>query len=161
MMTIALALLKRFWPYLLLIAGGVLTIIWFNLYLNSVEQRGYDRRSGEYVTQENKDLKAALLETDRLNNVIKEAQSAAKEREERIRSLSARNAGLLSKLRDTDARIDKLVSSATADALRNATRAFSSLFGDCREDFAAMGRAAAGHQSDVRKLEQSWPVKAD
>lgn len=161
MMTIALALLKRFWPYLLLIAGGVLVIIWFNQYLSSVEQRGYDRRTGEYVKQENKDLKAALLETDRLNDVIKEAQNAAKEREERIRALSARNAGLLSKLRDTDASIDKLVSSATADALRDATRAFSSLFGDCRKDFDAMGRAAAGHLSDVKKLEASWPVKAD
>lgn len=161
MMTIALALLKRFWPYLLLIAGVVLAIIWFNQYLDSVEQRGYDRRTAEYIQQENKDLKAALEETARLNHVIEKAENEAKQREETNRVLSARNASLLGKLRDTDASIDKLVSSATADALRDATRAFSSLFGDCRKDFDAMGRAAAGHLSDVKKLEASWPVKAD
>ena len=160
MMLGAIGLLKRFWPYLLLIAGVVLALIWFNQYLASVEQRGYDRRTGEYTKQENQDLKAALLETDRLNGIIKEAINEATKRNEANRVLSARNASLLGKLRDTDANINTLVSSASAEALRNATRAFSSLFGDCRADFDAMGRAAAGHLVDVKKLEDSWPVKA-
>lgn len=141
----------------LLIAG---LIYGYNVFVHTQQQIGYDRRSGEYTKQENKELKAALLETDRLNSIIKEAQSEAKKREEANRVLSVRNAGLLSKLRDTDASINTLVSSASAEALRNATRAFNSLFGECREDFEAMGRAAAGHLIDVKKLDGSWPVKA-
>ena len=130
-----------------------------NLYNGHQQGIGYDRAMGEVREKENADLKAALLETERLNGVIKEAQNAAKLREEANRQLSARNASLLGRLRDTDARIDALVSSATADALRNATRACTGLFADCRADFEAMGRAAAGHRSDVKKLGDAWPAK--
>lgn len=154
-----------FTPFVLkVIAIGLLIaalVYGYNVFVDAQQQIGYDRRTGEYTKQENKDLKAALLETDRLNGIIKEAQSEAKKREEANQALSARNASLLGKLRDTDAHIDTLVSSATTEALRKATRAFSSLFGDCRTDFEAMGRAAAGHQSDVRQLEDSWPTKVN
>lgn len=131
----------------------------YSWFVNHQRQIGYDQRTAEYTVQENKDLRAALAETIRLNNIIKEANDEAKKREEANRVLSLRNASLLGKLRNTDARINELVSSATDDALRNATRSFTGLFADCRADFEAMGRAAAGHRSDVIKLQASWPVK--
>lgn len=139
-----------------LIIAGVLCGL-FYLFVDYQQQVGYDRRTGEYLVQENKDLKAAQAETVRLNALVKEAQHAAKEREKINRDLSARNSVLLGKLRNTDADIDRLVSNATADALAYATRAFSGLFAECRGAYDEMGRAAAGHYSDVKKVEQGWP----
>ena len=130
-----------------------------NRYNGHQQGIGYDRAMDDVRKQENADLKAALRETERLNKIITEAQDAAKRREAANRQLSVRNAALLERLRDTDARIDALVSSATADALRNATRAYAGLFADCRADFEGMGRAAAGHRSDVEKLGDAWPTK--
>lgn len=141
---------------ILISIGLVAGYSWF---VRHHQKIGYDLRTAEYVLQENKDLKAAMEETIRLNQVIQKAQDEAKKREEINRTLSLRNATLLGKLRDTDARINALVSSATDDALRNATRSFTGLFADCRADFETMGRAAAGHYIDVGKLRASWPVK--
>ena len=153
-------MISLWWIRLLIVTlvsiGLVAGYSWF---VKHQRQIGYDRRTAEYTVQENKDLKAALAETIRLNNVIKEAENEAKKRDEANRVLSVRNASLLGKLRDTDARINELVSSATDDALRNATQSFTGLFADCRAGFETMGRAAAGHRSDVIKYQASWPVK--
>lgn len=138
-----------------LLAWGV------NTFLNYEQGIGYDRRTAEYLVQENKDLKAAKDETIRLNSVILEAQNEAKKREDANRQLSARIGVLNGRLRDTTGNINRLVSSATENALRNATRTYGTLFGECREAYDAMGQAAAGHLSDVEKLEASWPIQKD
>lgn len=145
-------------PLLILLGVGAI-LFGINMFLDYEQGIGYDRRTAEYTVQENADLQKALKETERLNNVIKEADDAAKIREAQLAKLAASNTALLGKLRATTANIDALVSSATADALRNATRAYGGLFTDCRAAFEGMGRAAAGHRSDVKKLSDSWVKK--
>ena len=145
-------------PLLILIAVAAI-LFGINMFLDYEQGIGYDRRTAEYVVQENQDLKNALAETIRLNKVIEEASDAAKIREAEMAKLAASNATLLGKLRDTDSRINALVSNATAEALRNATRAYGRLFDECRAAFEEMGRAASGHRSDVKKLSDSWITK--
>lgn len=144
---------------ILAIVAGI--IFGVNMFLDYEQGIGYDRRTAEYTVQENADLKKALEETARLNKVIKEADDAAKIREAQITKLAAANTALLGKLRNTTANIDALVPSATADALRGATRAYGGLFTDCRAAFEGMGRAASGHRSDVKKLSESWITKKE
>ena len=152
--------LSIWWVRLLIVAAiSTALVAGYSWFVHHHQKIGYDLRTAEYVLQENKDLKAAMAETIRLNQVIKEAQDEAKKRDEANQVLSLRNASLLGKLRNTDSRINELVSSATDDALRNATRSFTGLFADCRANFETMGRAASGHLNDVRTLEASWPVK--
>lgn len=153
-------MIGTWWLKPLLIVVAIAAILFgINMFLDYEQGIGYDRRTAEYTAQENKDLQAALKETDRLNNVIKEADHAAKLREAEYAKLAATNAALLGKLRTTTANIDALVSSATSNALRDATRAYGRLFTDCRAAFEEMGRAASGHRSDVKKLSDSWITK--
>ena len=143
-----------------IIAGLLLLafLVWgIDRFLAHQQKIGYDRRTAEYTLEENKALQAALSETLRLQTLIKKANDEAKQREEANRVLSVRNAGLLSKLRNADARINELVSGASLEASRNAVRAYAGLFADCRTGFEEMGRATAGHYVDVKKLEASWP----
>lgn len=150
-------MITTWWIKLALAAAAVAAILFgISMFLDYEQGIGYDRRTAEYTAQENKDLKAAVAETIRLNNVIKEASDAAKIREAEYAKLAATNAALLGKLRTTTANIDALVSSATAAALRDATRAYGRLFTECRAAFEEMGRAATGHRSDVKKLTDSW-----
>ena len=153
-------MITLWWVRLLIVAViSTALVVGYSWFVNHQQKIGYDQRTAEYVLQENQDLKAALAETARLNHIIEKAQDEAKQREETNRVLSLRNASLLGKLRNADARINELVSSASADALRDATRAYAGLFAECRTDFEALGRSAAGHLNDVRTLQASWPVK--
>lgn len=141
-----------------IIAGlALVALIGFgvNWFLNYEQQIGYDRRTAEYVVQENADLKAAMQETIRLNKIVETAQNEAKERDKQMAESSSRIATLSSQLRNSQRSIDTLVSTATTDALRKAATAFNALFEDCRGAYEAMGRAAAGHSSDVVTLEQA------
>jgi hypothetical protein len=132
-----------------------------HVFVSYEQQIGYDRRVAEDLTQENADLKAAMAETVRLNGVITEAQNAAKIREGKIATLAASNDALLGKLRVSTANVDALVSSASADALAGAVRAYGGLFTNCRERFETMGLAASGHRSDVKTLVDGWPRKKE
>lgn len=123
----------------------------------SRQQIGYDRAMAEVTAKENESLKFLLAETERLNDQVAEAQRNAKEREAANQVLTDRVNALSSKLRNTQRSIDLSIATATADALRKATSAFNTLFGECRERYEQMGRNAAGHSSDVVTLEQAWP----
>lgn len=56
MMTVALALLRKFWPYLLGALLVALALVWWNAYISSVESkgyaRGYDKATAEATTKE-------------------------------------------------------------------------------------------------------------
>ena len=56
-----------------LIAALFFGVNWYNDWQQDI---GYARAMGEVREQENKDLKAALAETDRLNGIIKGANDA-------------------------------------------------------------------------------------
>jgi chromosome segregation ATPase len=136
----------------------VAAAVWgYSAFVNHQRAIGYQQAIADVQKQENADLKAALKETIRLNGLITEANNAANERELERQRLTARIATLNGRLRDTEASIDRLVASASADALRQATAAFNTLFGECRGAYEAMGQAAQGHSDDVRTLTAAWP----
>ena len=146
------------WIKALIIAAIVAaSVIAYNAFTKHHQEIGYQRAVAEFREQENKDLKAAMAETIRLNGKIQEAEDAAKLREAERNTLNARIDSLNGQLRDTKSSINRLVSSASADALRKATATFNELFAECRDAYAEMGRAAEGHSSDVRTLTDAWP----
>lgn len=147
------------WWLKAIIIAAVLAAIGYGLHLvdQSRQQIGYDRAMSEVTQKENESLKLALSEITRLNNQVTEAQNAAKERELEAQKYRDRIVVLDNKLRNTKHTIDLSLANATTDALRSATSAFNSLFAECRGKYEEMGRAAAGHSSDVITLEQAWP----
>lgn len=131
----------------------------YNMFVNHHQKIGYDKRTAEYVEQENKALKAAIAETTRLKQLVEDATNVRKSLEEKNTALVTRNNSLLSKLRDHDTNINQLMSTASYDALQFAAKTYRELFAECRAAYAEMGRAAAGHLEDVKQLETAWPTK--
>ena len=142
-----------------IIVAAVLAAVGYGVHLldSSRQQIGYNRAMSEVTQKENESLKFALAEIIRLNNQVTEAQNAARERELEAQKYRDRIVVLDNKLRNTKHTIDLSLANATTDALRSATSAFNSLFAECRGKYEEMGRAAAGHSSDVITLEQAWP----
>ena len=142
-----------------IIVAAVLAAVGYVVHLldSSRQQIGYNRAMSEVTQKENESLKFALAEIIRLNNQVTEAQNAARERELEAQKYRDRIVVLDSKLRNTKHTIDLSLANATTDALRSATSAYNSLFAECRGKYEEMGRAAAGHSSDVITLEQAWP----
>lgn len=131
----------------------------YNMFVNHHQKLGYDKRTSEYVEQENKDLKAAIAETERLKQLVEEATNERKKIEDKNTILVTRNNSLLSKLRDHDTNINQPMSTASYDALQFAAKTYRELFAECRTAYAEMGRAATGHLEDVKQLETAWPIK--
>ena len=131
----------------------------YNMFVNHHQKIGYDKRTAEYVEQENKDLKAAIAETTRLKELVEDATNVRKSLEEKNTALVTRNNSLPSKLRDHDTNINQLMSTASYDALQFAAKNYRELFAECRTAYAEMGRAATGHLEDVKQLETAWPIK--
>ena len=136
-----------------------LVIYGYNMFVNHHQKLGYDKRTSEYIEQENKDLKAAIAETERLKQLVEEATNERKKIEDKNTILVTRNNSLLSKLRDHDTNTNQLMSTASYDALQFAAKTYRELFAECRAAYAEMGRAAAGHLEDIKQLETAWPTK--
>lgn len=136
----------------------VAALLWaYNSFVEHQQDIGYQRAVAEYKAEEAKALKAALEETARLKDKVTEAQNNANKREQENQILSGRIVTLNNRLRQRDAVFSGQLSSASADAVKNAAGAYAALFAECRGNYAEMGSAAAGHFSDVVKLEESWP----
>jgi len=142
-----------------IIVAAILAAVVYGVHLLDASRQkiGYDRAMAEVTQRENESLKFALAEITRLNNQVMEATNAAKERELEAQKYRDRILALDGKLLNTQRSIDLSISNATSDALRNATSAFNTLLAECRGKYEEMGRAAAGHSSDVITLEQAWP----
>ena len=150
--------LLPWWVKVLIIAGAVMLISYGVHLLDASRQKiGYNQAMAEVTQKENESLKFALAEITRLNDQVTKAQNAAQERELEAQKYRDRIVVLDGKLRNAQRSIDLSLANATADALRSATLAFNSLFAECRGKYEEMGRAAAGHSSDVITLEQAWP----
>lgn len=124
---------------------------------HSRQEIGYQRAVAEYKAKEAEDLKVAMAETKRLNAKVQEAQNEAEKREAANLDLVKRVNVLAGRLRHADENLNALVSRATHTALAEATTAYAALFAECRDEYAEMGEAAAGHQSDVATLITAWP----
>ena len=65
-------------------------------------------------------------------------------------------------LRSTNASLQQLLSTATAETARKYASAYANVFNDCVGQYQAMGQAAQGHANDARIISDAWPeVKVD
>ena len=142
----------------LAVLAVVAALAWaWTSFIDHQQDIGYQRAVAEYKAEEVKALKAALEETARFKDKATEAQNNASKREQENQILSGRIVVLNDRLRQRDAVFSVQLSGATAEAVRNAASAYQALFAECRGLYAEMGSAAAGHFSDVVKLEEAWP----
>lgn len=100
---------------------------------------------------------AAIEKTTSLNQAVKDAQDAARNREPTLRA-AADSAGraadsLRQQLADNQRRMSRLAANAVAEYAATV----SAVLSECADDYRGMAQAADAHASDVRTLMDAWP----
>lgn len=140
----------------LLLGGFAWGTHWWN---DRQQQIGYDRAQAEYAAKALlAEQKARATETE-LRKQLEDAQNAATQREQVIRSTAAAASAASVSLRDTLTTIRNGVPTATVEALRNATVALTDVFGDCQAKYRGLAEKADRHASDVKTLSDAWPIE--
>ena len=137
------------------IAAGA---IWgVHSFLLHEQQIGYDRAQAEYTAKSLLAEQAARATETALRKQLEDAQNAATQREQVIRSTAAAATAASVSLRDTIATIRNGVPLATIDALRNATIALGNVFAECQDRRREVAESAERLNSDKQTLIQAWP----
>ena len=150
-------------PYKLLIeflaAAALLAAISWGIhsFLEHERDIGYQRAVVEYTAKALLAEQAARATEQRLAKQLEEATNASTNREKALVVAVAASAKSAGSLRDTISSLNNSLSSATLDASRKTAAAFGAVFGDCQEQFRAMGLAAQGHYNDSLMYQQAWP----
>ena len=150
-------------PYKLLIeaiAIGALILgisIGIHTFLQHEQQIGYDKAVAEYTAKMLTAEKAARVKEQAFTQQIQEAQHAAIEREQTLKTVAAAASASSLSLRDTIAHIRSGVPTATLDALRQSTIALGTVFADCQDRYRSMAATADATASDTKKLMDAWP----
>jgi F0F1-type ATP synthase membrane subunit b/b' len=112
-------------------------------YASAAAKAEEDYRAKEHQWQTQKD--------EAINEANQRAQQNA------IAANSARSAA--NSLRDQLASARSDLSRATEQAARNYAATLSDVFGQCVEEYRGLAEKADGAISDIRTLEDSWPIK--
>jgi hypothetical protein len=151
-------------PYLLWIKIGVCLLVIVAIcyeeyrFYHYAYQVGYDAADLKHIQADNKALEEALEKTKQLQLKVKEAENAARIREQTISNLVGAVDSLNRRLLDHANGLQGQLTSASTEALVNAAATLNTLFTECRGKLQELGRKADGHTNDVRKFEESWPV---
>lgn len=100
---------------------------------------------------------AAALATERRNKDSKEKALENQKKE------LTRNAAVVERIHVVTVRVQDTADAAVEAARTNpaacpdTAATFRELFGECRTEYFALGRAAQGHTIDVKALTESWP----
>ena len=142
---------------LLIAAVAVALGFAWNGFIKHEQNIGYQKAVAEY----NVKLLAAKEASDKrekeLTTQVQEAQANGLKREETIKALAAAVGKSSDSLRNTANAIRLGLPHATVEAARTAADAFAAVFTDCQRRYVDVARAADGHASDVRTLEEAWP----
>ena len=146
---------------LIKVLGGVALLValafaW-NWHIDHEREIGYQKAVAEYNVKLLEAKEAADQRERELNAQIQEAQANGLKREETIRTLAAAVGKSSDSLRDTANAIRVGLPHATVEAARTAADAFAAVFTECQQRYVEVARAADGHASDVRTLEEAWP----
>ena len=146
---------------LIKIIGGVALIVaamfaW-NWHIDHEREIGYQKAVAEYNVKLLAAKEAADQRERELAVQIQEAQANGLKREETIRTLAAAVGKSSDSLRNTANAIRLGLPHATVEAARTAADAFAAVFTECQQRYVDVARAADGHASDVRTLEEAWP----
>ena len=161
MITIALALLKRFWPYILAALLVIAAVAAWNGYISHVESRGdkkgYDRATAEYNVKLVAAEEAARLKESAWKDQIKGAQDeAAQLRKDKVAAAAA-NSVVVGRLRNQLTNLSNGLSTASITACRARAATLADVFGQCTERLVEMGKAADGQYIDAVSCRGEWP----
>ena len=138
------------------LAIAALIFAW-NRFLDYEQDIGYQKAVAEYNVKLLAAKEAADQREQELTTQVQEAQANGLEREETIKALAAAVGKSSDSLRNTANAIRLGLPHATVEAARTAADAFAAVFTDCQRRYVDVARAADGHASDVRTLEEAWP----
>ena len=145
-------------PYIIL--AVVLAFIANGFYWNHHgDSKGYNRAVAEYNVKLLAATNAARVKEQSMQAKLQEAQNAAIQRDQTIRTAAAAAATANDRLRIALDTIRASLPTDTADASRNTAAALAIVFGDCAEKYRGLGEIADRHSSDVRTLSEAWPGK--
>ncbi len=148
------------WIKALIVAVVIGAATWYiNSYLNSVEQRGYDRAVSEYRMKLIEAQNDAIAERNRLQGLIDAAIKGRSDREKAIQKSAAATGALVAGVRNELDAIRDGLSVATIDALRHSTATLSVVFGECTERYSGLAEKADRHAIDIRAMNESGASK--
>ena len=123
-----------------------------NRYLDTVEQRGYDRAVLEYQAKLITAQNAATEERNRMQAAVDAAIKGRNDREKSIRAVADAAGVAVGGLRNELDAIRAGMSVADAATLRNAATTYSVVFGECVERYTGLAEKADRHVSDIQTL---------
>ena len=142
---------------LLIAAVAVALGFAWNGFIKHEQNIGYQKAVAEYTVKLLEAKEKADKREQELTTQVQEAQANGLKREETIRTLAAAVGKSSDSLRNTANAIRLGLPHATVEAARTAADAFAAVFTDCQRRYVDVARAADGHASDVRTLEEAWP----
>lgn len=142
---------------LLIAAVAVALGFAWNGFIKHEQNIGYQKAVAEYNVKLLAAKEAADKREQELSAQVQEAQANGLKREETIKALAAAVGKSSGSLRDTANAIRVGLPHATVEAARTAADAFAAVFTECQQRYVDVARAADGHASDVRTLEEAWP----
>ena len=156
------SLLIKYGIYTLLVILLLLGAFYYVNEHDKVQQKiGADKVQVAWDAQILKDKEYAKVVSDKLQKDKDNGEIKAQIRVDAANKLASA-AVASSKLLDTTVK-SIITSSITAsnETNRKYIAAFSSVFGDCKNQYTEMGQAAQGHANDSLKLQQEWPVNTE
>lgn len=148
------------WIKALIVSAILGAVAWkVDSYLDSVEQRGYDRAVSEYRMKLIEAQNDAIAERNRLQGLVDAAIKGRSEREKTIQKSAAATGALVAGVRNELDAIRDGLSIATIDALRHSTATLSVVFGECTERYSGLAEKADRHASDIRAMTESGVSK--
>jgi hypothetical protein len=157
------ALLLRLAPYKLafeiIVFGALASGVLYEAHQFLEHERDIGRNEvrAEYAKQLADAKEAARVRELQLQSQVNEANQHAQERDHTIQALAARAGVSTNGLRDTIAAIGNSMSGATADALRNTTRAYGEILTECAARRRELAEQAERINSEKRTLIEAWP----
>lgn len=142
---------------LLIAAVAVALGFAWNWHVKHEQNIGYQKAVAEYNVKLLAAKEVADKREQELSAQVQEAQANGLKREETIRTLAAAVGKSSDSLRNTANAIRLGLPHTTVEAARTAADAFAAVFTECQQRYVDVARAADGHASDVRTLEEAWP----
>lgn len=159
MISIAAALLKRFWPFILAVILTFAVLVWWNRFIASVEQRGYDKAVGEYAVKRAESIAEAATETAAKIAAKDAAIEEGVEREKELRRLMAVGAAANAGMRHTINNLRSGLLGQSNQTCANTGNALAAVLEECVGRYLAVAEVADRHASDAKTLSEAWPKK--
>ena len=124
---------------------------------NHFENVGYQKRVAEDTAQRNKDLEVAAVATHQLQAKLDKAQDELNTAKQKLATLSASNAVLANRLRESIATYNGNLSNDSKQALIERVTTLSDVLTACTREYAEVASKADAYAADLKMMQESWP----